>query len=111
MPYRWAFLDLQDSRTDGTFQDVELARTAGYLEGKVTAPLIEMHWRNTFTGYCDDNESFCTKLRSFLTENDAYCAQKFENLKKSAYYIVRKYLYSCPLLFSSFYSGELSGQW
>ena len=80
--HRWASLDVHDSRTDHTFHDVDAARMAGYLEGKVTAPLIEMHWKNTFTGYCDDREDFCTKLRSFLKENDAYRAQKLTNLEK-----------------------------
>ena len=50
-----------------------MAKIAGYLEATATAWLISMHWKNTFSTYCDGKEDFCTTLKKFLVSNHEYC--------------------------------------
>lgn len=80
--YRWSFLDVRDTRhntgINDDYHDMQMAGIAGFLEGNLTASLIEMHWQNTLTGYCDDKEEYyCNRLNLFIDNNLDYCAKLF----------------------------------
>ena len=60
------------------------AYSAGFLEGHVTRDLIDMHWQNTYKGYCKMPLSkFCQELQKYMDENVAWMQQQID--KKSSH--------------------------
>ncbi len=78
-------MDIEDTRSNlsakRTLSDIQLAVVAGFLEGNLTASLIQMHYKNTFAGYCDDQKDFCSRLGKFIDDNYKFCLHLYEDLK------------------------------
>jgi len=83
-PHSWSFLDIKDTRQNLSdnrlLTDIQLAVVAGTLEGKLTASLIQMHYLNTFAGYCDGQEAYCDRLTKFVQDNDKFLMQLYQDL-------------------------------
>ena len=54
---------------DATTNASELAFKAGYLEGRLTAKYIYMHFQNTYNGFCKDQTPLCKNLTAFIINN------------------------------------------
>lgn len=62
----WSYLEVW---TNETFPDSVQAYCAGLAEGASTADLVKKHWYNSVATYCDGEESYCDRLKSFLETN------------------------------------------
>ncbi|XP_012944732.1 putative phospholipase B-like 2 [Aplysia californica] len=67
----WAKLDV--TTTSGgkqAYSDSMQAYAAGFVEGHITRPLMEMHWINTVAGFCPEPLSLkCKGLKGFFEKN------------------------------------------
>ena len=72
---RWSQLEVVGS-SGGKWSDATLAYAAGAVEGRISSSLIYWHWLNTVSGYCDDVQDYCNRLRTFLTRNWAWMLQQ-----------------------------------
>jgi len=80
----WSFLEIHTE--DGTIPDEELAYMAGMLEANLTAPLIQMHWKNIMGSYCTTASDYCTKLESFISQNSDFVAGQIRSSAGSNYW-------------------------
>lgn len=55
--------------TNATFDDELQAYAAGVAEGIATRDLIQKHWQNTVSGYCNGVASYCERLQAYLEAN------------------------------------------
>ena len=63
----FSFLEL---KTQEKFDDVIQAYAAGFVEGIVSKELIDMHWYNVMSDYCQKyNEDYCKKLKKYINDN------------------------------------------
>ncbi|KAM7309986.1 putative secreted protein [Ixodes scapularis] len=65
----WAFLDLQ---SNASYADDVQAYASGAVEAHLTRDLIEKHYNNMYSRYCDGQSEYCERLSKFLQENIKY---------------------------------------
>ncbi|KAG0424385.1 hypothetical protein HPB47_028410, partial [Ixodes persulcatus] len=65
----WAFLDLQ---SNASYADDVQAYASGAVEAYLTRDLIEKHYNNMYSRYCDGQSKYCERLSKFLQENLKY---------------------------------------
>ncbi|XP_042895278.1 putative phospholipase B-like 2 [Parasteatoda tepidariorum] len=65
----WSYLEVN---TDVNYPDPVQAYAAGVVEGYLTAPVLKNHWTNMAADYCNGEEAYCDRLKSFLEDNLAF---------------------------------------
>ncbi len=65
--FRWSYLEVY---TNEKFDDLKQAYAAGIVEGILTKDLIDLHWYNTYDGYCAKPLStYCKKVQKYVDAN------------------------------------------
>jgi len=72
--------------TNGSYDDVLQAEAAGLAEGYLTAMFIDMSYNNTLGGYCKDETEYCTKLKKYMSDNDAWIEKQINDMRGSSYW-------------------------
>ena len=79
----WAQLEIH---TNKTINDSIQAYAAGYLEGKLTSNLINLHWINMASDYCNGSEEYCENLKQFLEINLNFINNEIEQKRSKEPY-------------------------
>ena len=79
----WAQLEIH---TNKTINDSIQAYAAGYLEGKLTSSLINLHWINMASDYCNGSEKYCQNLKQFLEINLNFINNEIEQKRSKEPY-------------------------
>uniref|UniRef100_T1K1P8 Phospholipase B-like n=2 Tax=Tetranychus urticae TaxID=32264 RepID=T1K1P8_TETUR len=70
------------SNPDSRLNDSSIAFLAGYLEGYITRELINYHFHNVWSTYCNEHETFCIKVFDFYKQNIQFMRNKVETESK-----------------------------
>ena len=79
----WAQLEIH---TNKSLNDSIQAYASGYLEGKLTADLINLHWINMASDYCNQTEEYCQNLKQFLESNLQFINNQIEQKRSKEPY-------------------------
>ncbi|XP_058249348.1 putative phospholipase B-like 2 [Hemibagrus wyckioides] len=80
----WSYLEVV---TNGKYNDMMQAYSAGVVEGAITSQLIYKHWINTLMGYCEsDDLGYCKRLKEYITTNLQWVKEQIEMAAESPYW-------------------------
>ncbi|ETN71256.1 lysophospholipase [Necator americanus] len=81
----WAFVEVEVSgRVTEPFQQ---GYAAGFVEGRATRELIQLHISNTVDGFCEGAEKFCEDLNQYLLDNFLWMEEEIAKNPNSHYWI------------------------
>ncbi|EYC35169.1 hypothetical protein Y032_1127g3650 [Ancylostoma ceylanicum] len=81
----WAFVEVEVSgRVKEPYQQ---GYAAGYVEGRATRELIQLHLSNTVDGFCKGAEKFCEDLNQYLLDNFLWMEEKIAKHPFDDYWI------------------------
>ena len=75
-PARWMTLYIS-GQVSGSSDSLNVARSAGYFEGHVSAEYIHMHYLNTYLPACQESPEACTKAIDFLEANTQWITEQY----------------------------------
>ena len=88
----WSYLEVESKpEFDADLQ----AYAAGFVEGILTQPLIQLHILNTQVDYCTGFQGYCDRLKQFLSQNMEYVKDRLERASPEDTYwqsVKRSYL-------------------